>query len=149
MNPEVLSTLSGSVDKTIEAYGNRFEAVVKADTTSLNVNESSIALANEILNRLEGFLNPEILVVPRRALEALQLNHGGAFTEQAQKELLECIARHGRYMRRAEAEATTDQVQIIACGVLVHDDRVFIFERKERDPKYRLYGKNTIWQGTH
>jgi hypothetical protein len=24
-----------------------------------------------------------------------------------------------------------------------------VFNRKERDPKYQLYGKATIWQGTH
>jgi predicted NUDIX family phosphoesterase len=38
---------------------------------------------------------------------------------------------------------------MIGCGVLIREDQVFLFERKERDPKYRLYGKAVIWQGTH
>ena len=38
---------------------------------------------------------------------------------------------------------------MIGCGVLVRDEQVFLFERKERDPKYRLFGRATVWQGTH
>jgi predicted NUDIX family phosphoesterase len=52
-------------------------------------------------------------------------------------------------MKRSEAEADPDHVQMIGCGVLARNDQVFLFERKERDPKYRLFGRATIWQGTH
>jgi predicted NUDIX family phosphoesterase len=33
--------------------------------------------------------------------------------------------------------------------VLIHEKKVFHFQRAERDPKYQLYGKSSIWQGTH
>ena len=32
---------------------------------------------------------------------------------------------------------------------MTFEDQVFVFQRKEADPKYRLYGKTTIWQGCH
>jgi len=63
--------------------------------------------------------------------------------------MIECIIQFGKSMRRSVSEADKDHVQIVACGVLVHNDEVFLFQRKERDPKYQLYGKATIWQGTH
>jgi predicted NUDIX family phosphoesterase len=40
-------------------------------------------------------------------------------------------------------------VQIIPSGILAHNDKVFIFRRKEADSKYRLYGKTTILEATH
>jgi predicted NUDIX family phosphoesterase len=52
-------------------------------------------------------------------------------------------------MPRAEAEVTSDYVQIVPCGLLRYQDKVFLFQRKESDPKYRLYGRTTIWQGCH
>ena len=48
-----------------------------------------------------------------------------------------------------EAEQDSGYVQIIPCGLLTYKDQVFVFQRKEADPKYRLYGKTTIWQGCH
>lgn len=52
-------------------------------------------------------------------------------------------------MHRAEAEERSDVIQIVAAGLLMREDKVFLFQRKEADPKYRLYGKTTVWQGTH
>jgi predicted NUDIX family phosphoesterase len=113
------------------------------------VRASNAGLAEEILDRFEKFLDPEILVVPRRELQRLPLNAGGAFTPAAREQLLECITKFGRFEPRSQAEVDPEQVQIVACGLLMHNDQVFLFERKERDPKYSLYGKATIWQGAH
>jgi hypothetical protein len=33
--------------------------------------------------------------------------------------------------------------------MLTYQDQVFIFQRKEQDPKYRLYGRTTIFQAVH
>ena len=38
---------------------------------------------------------------------------------------------------------------MIPCGLLSYKDQVFLFKRKDSDPKYRLHGKATIWQGCH
>jgi len=63
--------------------------------------------------------------------------------------MFRCITSHGQFLKRAEAEARRDCVQIIPCGVLRYKEQVFLFQRKETDPKYQLYGKRTVWQGCH
>jgi len=50
---------------------------------------------------------------------------------------------------REVAENQDGLVQIIPCGLLTYQDEIFLFQRRESDPKYRLYGKTTIWQGCH
>ena len=53
------------------------------------------------------------------------------------------------YRRRKEAESDESCVQIVPCGALLHEGRVFLFRRDDRNPKSRLYGKSTVWQGCH
>jgi predicted NUDIX family phosphoesterase len=149
MNLDVLGSLSNSVDDAINEYGSKFGAVIRHDTSTGIMKASNTRLANAILQHLEEFLDPQILVVPKQELGRLPLESGGCFTRDGRAQLEACLATFGRSMRRSVAEMDEDYVQIIGCGVLVHNDEVFLFQRKERDPKYRLYGKATIWQGTH
>ncbi len=149
MNPEVLSTISQSVSDTVTEYGPKFSSVVEHDTSGETVKESNLRLAGKIVDHLESFLNPEILVVPRAKLEKLPLQDGGEFSASSNDKLIDIISTYGTCMKRSEAEENDDHVQIIACGLLTHKGRLFLFERKERDPKYRLYGKLTVWQGCH
>lgn len=149
MNPDVLGAIARSVDEAIVRYGPKFEAVIKHDTTGHKWPESGIALADNVLDCLERFLNPPILVVPRKEIEALPLENGGAFGDEAVQAALDCIARFGSFMPRAEAETRADFVQIIPCGLISYGDRVFLFRRKESDPKSKLFGTTTLWQGCH
>ena len=52
-------------------------------------------------------------------------------------------------MKRTEVESDKSYIQIVPCGALFHEGRVFLFQRQDRNPKSRLYGKSTIWQGCH
>jgi predicted NUDIX family phosphoesterase len=149
MNPDVLGNISAAVKKAVKDYGSKFGGVIEYETKGKNIRESNAELASEILDQLELFLDPEILVVPRREVQKLRLTNGGAFSPEARSELLECISTFGKFEKRSQSEADSEQVQIIACGLLMRNEQVFLFERKERDPKYSLYGKSTIWQGSH
>lgn len=149
MNLEVLGNISAAVELAVKEYRQKFGSVIEYTTSGQNVRLSNTNLVSSILNQLEAFLDPEILVVPSRELRKLPLNNGGAFSKEARKALLDCISKFGRFVRRSYAESDADAAQIIACGILMHNDDVFLFERKERDPKYSLYGKATIWQGAH
>src|SRR6266508_3554531 len=150
MNREVLSALSACVKRTVQDYGAQFGGgVIEYDTSGQQVRESNTRLAIQIIDRFQSFLDPEILVVPRRDVEALPLKAGGNFSDEGRERILQCIANSGRFMQRSQAEGNSEYVQVIACGVLTYNDQVFLFERKERDPKYRLYGRATIWQGIH
>jgi predicted NUDIX family phosphoesterase len=149
MNLEVLKNISAAVALAVKEYRQRFDSVIEYETSGQNVRLSNTNLASNILDHLSAFLDPEILVVPTRELRKLPLNNGGAFSGEAREELFQCISKFGKFVRRSYAESNPDEAQIISCGLLVHNDEVFLFERKERDPKYSLYGKATIWQGAH
>lgn len=149
MNPEVLAAITESVSEAIDRYGASFGGIISHQTTGQEVRQSNVELAGRVLDFLEEFLNPEILVVPRRAIEALPLEQGGAFGRTAVQNALQCISSYGQFMRRNDAESEQGYVQIVPCGLLRYQKKVFLFQRKERDPKYRLYGKTTIWQGCH
>ena len=149
MNPEVLAAITESVGDAIQQYTPKFSMVIDHQTTGREVRESCVEIANGVLDSLESFLNPEILVVPRQAIELLPLAHGGAFGDDAVRDATKCIQDNGSFMRRDEAKSNFDYVQIIPCGILANEDEVFLFQRKETDPKSLLYGKTTIWQGCH
>jgi hypothetical protein len=149
MNPGVLKGITDAVDLAVKNYESKFGGVIEYETSGQDVRSSNAGLADKILDKFEIFLNPRILVVPKLEIERLPLDSGGAFSEDAKQHLIECILKSGHFMHRSEAESDPKQVQIIACGLLMHEDEIFLFERKERDPKYALYGKSTIWQGAH
>lgn len=148
MNPEVLATLSDSISKAVIDYADKFNFTIHS-TTGHEVRPSNIQLAKKTLKCLEAFLNPEVLVVPKKKIAELPLNRGGAFGKSAVKDAYDCISAYGTFITREQAEANKDYVQIIPCGVLMYEDKVFVFQRKDSDPKYELYGKTTIWQGSH
>jgi predicted NUDIX family phosphoesterase len=52
-------------------------------------------------------------------------------------------------MKRSLAESDNSCVQIVSCVIITHQDRVFIFERPDKDKKSSLYGKRTLWHGSH
>jgi len=149
MNRDVLTAIITSVEKSIKKYSPRFRGVIHHDTTGLQVRQSNIYLAENILDQLEQFLNPEILVVPRQELSKLVLRNGGAFGDSAINEAHDCIRKYGTFIRRANAEKSSEYVQIAPCAILFFENQVFLFQRKEADPKSRLYGKTTILRGCH
>jgi len=149
MNPDVLATLARSVEGAVKKYGPQFGGVIESETTGQTPKQSNVGLAGKILDRLEQFLDPEILIVPRSELARLPLDQNGSFTDESRKAMLECIENSGEFVRRSQAETDANNVQIVSCGLLTHEEQVFVFQRKELDPKYQLYGKATIWQGSH
>ena len=127
MNPEVLTAVTDCVDSAVKKYRTRFRALIDHATTGQEVRESLVDLANRILSELQEFLNPEILVVPRRYIASLSLDGGGAFGKDAIEAALDCIQSCGRFMRRDEAEEDFEYVQIFPCGVLRYKRQVFLF----------------------
>lgn len=149
MRPDVLEAINDSVKEAIHRDASHFPMLLHHETTGHQVRHSNIDLAEKVLNCLECFVNPKVLVVPRPKIEALPLQDGVALGKKFTRKALRCISTYGKFMRREEAEKRPGYVQIIPCGLLTRDDKVFLFQRKETDPKYRLYGKATIWQGCH
>src|SRR4029077_76131 len=145
MNPGVLAAITSSVDEAIDKYGGMFRGVIRHQTTSKGPQEAGAELADRILEHLEEFLNPLVLVLPKSEVEKLPNVDGGSFGSAAVERIVAAIKAHGTFVLRAEAEGNKDLVQIVSCGMLMYGERVFVFQRKETDRKYRLYGKTTIW----
>jgi predicted NUDIX family phosphoesterase len=149
MNTKVLETFAHAVSVAFDKYGPKFPGAIRHDTSGQDVRRSNTELAGKILESLATFLDPEILVVPKQKLGQLQLDHDGGFSKKAADAAIACIETHGRFLQRSQAESDDSVVQIIPCGILAYNDKVFIFRRKEADSKYRLYGKTTILEATH
>src|SRR5271169_844356 len=72
MNTEVLTALCTAVDAAVRSFGPNFKKVLPYVTSGQTIRESNAALASKLLENLDSFLDPEILVVPREKLESLQ-----------------------------------------------------------------------------
>ena len=150
MNISMLETLSDAVNDAVARYREAFKKIIVKNTDDGNVREVNVDLLGQILDCFESFVNPEILVVPREDMRDLLSSAPSAFSPATEtSQLQEIIESKGQYRKRAEVEADTSFLQIVPCGVLVHDGRVFLFKRHEENPKSELYGTFTIWQGCH
>lgn len=149
MNIEALTSINESVLVAANKYSSMFRFLGIYNTTGSSPRETNIRIASDILDHLERFLNPEIMVVPRSELESIPFQDGGNFDSSGRTALTELVRSKAQFVRRAEAEQRNDIVQIIPAAVLVNKGRIFLFQRAERDPKYQLYGKSSIWQGSH
>ena len=150
MNPVALASINEALDEALSLHGSRFRQILTYNTSdSPSPRDTNLRLANDILSHMEDFLNPEIMVVDRAVVEQLSLFDGGCFQDPKRGDVLDRIKLNQKFVKRAEAEFSNDLVQIVPASVFVHDKRIFLFQRPEDDPKYRLYGKSSIWQGAH
>jgi len=149
MNEETLAAITEAVEGAVNGYHQHFRTVLKHNTTGEDTQISSVRLAGQLLDSMQDFLNPKVLVVPRAEIARLVSAVGNRLTVDAFERALACITAYGTFVSRDEAERSNEVVQVVAAGVLVKDDKAFLFRRKESDPKYLLYGKTTIWQGCH
>ena len=150
MNHEVLKTINKSIKSSLKLYKNKFNRVIVHETgLSKDIKESNIDLAENLLKCLETFINPKILVVPKKYLLKLPMEEGGCFEPSAIIKAYKYISKYGMFIYRSKAELNPHLIQIVPCSMLMHNDKIFVFQRRDIDPKYHLYGKTTIWQGCH
>lgn len=150
MRSEVLTEFNDALDVAVREYRPAFKGFIELDTSSSEPRSTNLLLAEQILATLEHFLNSPILVVPRRSVETfLKPSAGGEFRRNVLKEVLGRMDSVKTMIPRDEAEKDERHMQIVPCAVLTHRGKVFTFQRKEQDPNYHLYGKTTIWRGTH
>lgn len=150
MNQSTLDVLSSAVQAAEQRYGQRFTDIVTKSTVGGDVRMVNVCLLEQILHRFESFLNPEILTVPKARLQTLLAKAPCSFVPSPETtDILRIIEREGRYTKRDEAESDSELVQVVPCGVLLRSGRVFLFQRRDQNPKSNLYGKSTVWQGCH
>ena len=98
MNTPMLETLSNAVGDAFDQYGKKFKNVIVEDTDDGDERSTNVRLVGEILDEFEGFVDPEILVVPRHELENLLADNPSAFVPDADVERMRIIIEtHGEY----------------------------------------------------
>lgn len=148
MNPRVLQAIAEALRNTLDRYQDRFHSVEHLDTTGQSPRETNEQIAGHVLGGMEGMLNPEVLVISRAHLRAWWNGTEGVFSP-CDDERVAALLDGAKYIRRSIAEQDDDHVQIVPAAVLTVEDQLFFFRRRESDPKYRLYGKDTVFQGCH
>jgi hypothetical protein len=93
MNLAVLSAIAESVDETVVRYNSKFNSVIRHEISGSGIRASNVGLAEQILDQLTAFLDPEILVVPREDVVTLPLTDGGCFSEEGKEALAELLLR--------------------------------------------------------
>jgi len=149
MNPPMLASLNRAARDARKKYAGYFREFIPIDTSKSTARETGVVLAEQIIDALERFVNPEILVIPRGVADTLSLDGGGCFNRAEVRKAVRAIEANKRFVPRSDAESDERLVQIIPASMLVYRGKVFTFQREETDPKYHLYGKATIWQGGH
>ena len=148
MNLTTLATITNSVDAAAERYKDNFAKLVTMKSDG-GVRHFNALLIDEILKEVNTFVDPNILVVSKEELQGSGICTNGCFLPESLEKFQEFLRANSKFLKRSQAEGNPDYVQIIACVVVTHDNRVFVFERQEKDQKSKLYGKLTLWHGSH
>jgi predicted NUDIX family phosphoesterase len=148
MNRNMLTAISGVVDDAVNRYRAKFKHVVKCKSEG-GVRSFNMSLIDRIIDNFDEFLDPNILVVKRQHLFEANITSGGYFSTTDTSRFNSVLSVSGQFEKRSKAEDDKDFVQIVACAVLMHMGKVFIFERQTKDPKSSLYGKRTLCHATH
>jgi predicted NUDIX family phosphoesterase len=149
MNEAALASINDALRGAMNKYSHNFSTILSYDTTGAVPKEVNIRIANDILDKLELFLDPRIMVVDSKILRKIIPESDGCFSFDNHGDILAEIKKHCSFIKRSEAEDSDAVVQVIPCALLMYSGKVFLFERMEKDPKVELHGKSTIWQGAH
>jgi predicted NUDIX family phosphoesterase/thymidylate kinase len=148
MNPDALAEFNGALDQVAREYADRF-SLVRIDTTEAKgVVRTNIDLLGELLPRIEAWADPAIAVVPRDAVLSVFGDRPFVHGDEATTALVR-LEGQVSFVKRSEAENSSDVVQLIAAGVHAHGDRIVVLERELRDRKTDDYGRRTLWLGCH
>jgi predicted NUDIX family phosphoesterase len=149
MNEGSLAAFNGAVAETIAAHENDFE-VIELDTTQDSPNgakKSALDLLEKILPRIRAWAEQHVIVLPRAVVQpsfaSRPFVHGSDAEQQWQ-----AFRPEMRTELRHEIEQNDDLVQLVGCGILVHEDKLFVLTRATKDEK-SSYGRSTLWKGCH
>lgn len=141
MNPDALSGLTETFERMIKDSGYPHAVI---DTSAPDRQKEVVAkMAEQVIEAAMGpYFNPSIAVVTRVRLEELLEGGNGRRWDRS---LWTELRAHIEYRPRNEAENDASVVQLVAAGVQVSDDQVFVLERTSDSH----YGKHLLWKGKH
>jgi predicted NUDIX family phosphoesterase len=152
MNAEVLKKTLDTTREMAKRLSDDFRIHV-IDTSSSDLREhprkTAEAVADLTLAVIEEQLREEVLCVSRTILSS---TFKGAtwLTEPNARAVLDCFAKHGRFLPRDEAEGNAELVQAIPAVIVRNKSGdVLRLRRKEADESNPLHEKLVLWAGGH
>jgi predicted NUDIX family phosphoesterase len=151
MNEPTLTSINEALSEAVMKYESSFNVIKVYDTTnSSSARNTNIEIADDVLSHFEQFLDPRITVLDLEIVRShLCSNRFNGTAGETLGQLLRLIESKRYFVKRSTAEHRDDLVQVIACGILTHSNKIFLFKREDKDPKSNLYGTNTILQSGH
>ncbi|MBI2844007.1 MAG: NUDIX domain-containing protein [Armatimonadetes bacterium] len=150
MNEEVLCEFIHSLETlTTGQEVVSWKRVVVVDTTELSPDQGARQVAKTTVEAMEAHIDEKVFVVPTIRLVGAGLRQGFMPALEASP-ILQALDTHGRFEPRLSvAEASDDLVQPISAAMLMHDNQVYLFRKKEIDPTKQFHQKYMVWVGGH
>jgi thymidylate kinase len=147
MNPAFLRKFNEALQVIQERESSSFRAITFEPNADDIVTDNT-ELIVQVLPLMREWADPHIAAIPRDRATAIFSGQQVLRREQAVNAWSDILsAVHVR--KRSDFEATSDWIQLVACGFLDHDGGFFVFKREPHDPKSKHYGSHTLWKGCH
>jgi hypothetical protein len=128
MNEPTLASINDALSQAVAKYKTSFKRIKVYDTTSSTARRTNIDIANGLLDEIERFLDPDILVVSIDAVKSRFSESSSCFSDKIFSEMLDFIKSEAKFVKRSLAEQADDLVQIIAGALLTHSEKIFLFK---------------------
>lgn len=145
MNKQRLGEFNRAMDELARTASDDF--VLTELENSANPREGALRLIDDVLGALRAWCDPEIAVISREDARQLVSTGASEWSERLEGELLGAL----QYRRRSLVENDNDFVQVMACGVQTHGNKVFVVVRRPprgRAPSHRDHTAQ-VWRGCH
>ena len=104
------------------------------------------AIATALVERMSGWVDPEIVAIPRGVAE--ELFRDGAV--RPIPDAIEAVERALVVRRRSELERDDGFVQVVSAAVLRHEGQMLLLRRDAQgDGKIEAFGRDVLWKGCH
>jgi predicted NUDIX family phosphoesterase len=156
MNPDGLQAWNEHALQAAKEHAKRFNILKTDSSASTSAKETALGLLEQLLPRIREWGEKRIVVLPRQVVQqaftvtdsegkrvARPFVHGesaAAAWTQLQPHMKTCL--------RHEVEHDDAFVQIVGCGIVVHEESLFLLSRSSEDEK-STYGRTVLWKGCH
>lgn len=148
MSKQFLSEFLEMMEYTIGKYEDKFNKLIKMDTSDTSTLEGVEKVISEVIQSLEVLSNEQLLTISKKDFKE-KLDLIGFNRERPKFATLErIIEKNKKIIRRKEAELSDSVIQIIVCSVFTYKNQIAIITKKEVGDK-RLHNKKMIWAGGH
>lgn len=107
---------------------------------------ATLAIATALLERMSGWVDPDIVAIPRAVAE--EVFHHGAV--RPLPDAIEAVERALVVRRRSELERDDGFVQVVSAAVLRHEGQMLLLRRDAQgDQKIAAFGRDVLWKGCH